>query len=147
MDRGRMNRALLRVAGVAGVIAFIFVVLSSVGARLPQGSGLGKLDATQPIPYFIADGTGKTGYRASDRELALWALQAWQRAAGGRVRFEPASESKALVRLHWASPDEDEFGETQPFMIDGRRGADVYIVLDVDALGPEYAASVKNDDL
>ena len=57
------------------------------------------LDATRPITYFIAEGTGKIGFRATDRQLAQRALNAWQRSSANRVRFEAATEVNALVRL------------------------------------------------
>ena len=52
------------------------------------------------IPYFVADGTGRTGYHAGDRELAVWALAAWQRSVGPALRFEAAPEARALLRVH-----------------------------------------------
>src|SRR5580658_8311233 len=123
-----MDLQRVRNAGLAGAVAFVGICLAAGGLSLiragrPQDSGLGRLDTKEPIPYFIADGKGKTGYRASDQELALWALQAWQRAAGGNLRFVPTSESKALVRIYWAEPGDDQFGETRPLrLVDGRRG-------------------------
>src|ERR1700679_1629838 len=115
------RRRAIRIAGLVGAIVFLGVFLlgdrETVGASRPQDDVLGKLDAKNPVPYFIADGTGKTGYRPSDRELALWALRAWQRSAGKNLRFTPAAESKALVRVYWADPDEEEFGETRAIAV------------------------------
>src|ERR1700723_2050898 len=62
------------------------------------------LDAKTPITYFIADGAGRTGYHSADRELALWALQAWQRSAGNSLQVAAAAESTALIRVYWAEP-------------------------------------------
>src|SRR5580704_5639764 len=101
----------------------------------------------ESVTYFIAEGKSGNGYRPADRELALWALQAWQRSAGAGLRFEPAPEGAALVRLYWAEPDGGEFGETQPLMVHGRRGAAVYIRPDVAALGPDLAQRAAADDL
>ena len=103
--------------------------------------------ARESVTYFIADGKSGSGYRSTDRELALRALQAWQRSAGAGLRFEPAPETAALVRLYWAEPDGGEFGETQPLMVHGRRGAAVYIRPDVAALGPDLAQRAAADDL
>jgi hypothetical protein len=145
------RRQTIRSAGLAGAVVFLGISLVParvmVRASPPQDDLLGKLDAKNPVPYFIADGTGKTGYRPSDRELALWALQAWQRSAGKTLRFTPAAESKALVRVYWADPDEEEFGETRAIAVNGQRGAAVYIRPDMNALGPDLAPLAKQDDL
>jgi hypothetical protein len=148
-----MNWQGIRGAGLGGAFAFVGICLAAGGLTVvmsggrPQESGLGRLDTKAPVPYFIADGMGKSGYRASDRELALWALQAWQRSVGPSLRFVASDESKALVRIYWANPDDEDFGETEPLRINGQRGAAVYIRPDVDALGPDLAAPAKQDDL
>ena len=101
----------------------------------------------EAIPYFIADGTGRTGYRPADRELATWALAAWQRSAGGSVRFEPAPEKQALVRVYWADPEDGQYGEMVPFTIGDQRGAAVYIRPDTASLGPDIARQTRLDPL
>ena len=101
----------------------------------------------EAIPYFIADGTGRTGYRPADRELATWALAAWQRSAGGGVRFEPAPEKQALVRVYWADPEDGQYGEMVPFTIGDQRGAAVYIRPDTASLGPDIARQTRLDPL
>lgn len=146
MSLHRISVAWLAVAGVLMIASLVATTHQAEAAR-PQDSVLGKLDVKEPVLYFIADGKGKSGYRDSDRELALWALQAWQRAAGTNLRFVAASESKALVRVYWAEPDEDEFGETRAIVVNGRRGAAVYVRPDTNALGPDLATLAKKDDL
>jgi hypothetical protein len=105
------------------------------------------LDITGPIPYFIADGRGKTGFRATDMELARWAVGAWQRMSGNAIRFELAPERSALVRLYWAEPTEGQYGEMETIMIDGRLGAAVYIRPDMDSLGADIARRAGRDGL
>jgi len=116
------------------------------GTQAPKAS-LTPPPSRDVVTYFIADGKSGSGYRPADRELAVWALQAWQRSAGAGLRFEQAAESAALVRVYWAEPDGGEFGETQPLMIHGRRGAAVFIRPDVAALGPDLARRASADDL
>lgn len=116
-------------------------------ARAPQANLQRALESKDPVTYFIADGSRSTGYRPGDRELALWAFQAWQRSAGKGLRFEPATESAALIRLHWAEPGGGEYGETQPLSVHGKRGAVVFIRPDVQALGPDIARRAGADDL
>ena len=105
------------------------------------------LDIADPIPYFIAKGREKTGFRATDMELARWALAAWQRTSGNAIRFEPAAESSALVRLYWVEPVEGQYGEMESLVVGGRLGAAVYIRPDMDSLGPEIAARASRDGL
>jgi Matrixin len=100
-----------------------------------------------PITYFIADGNDKPGYHSSDRELAQWALQAWQRSAGNGLRFAPAAEARALIRIYWAGPDSGEYGEMRPIVVDGKDGAAVFIRPDIDALGPDIARRARADAL
>jgi len=100
-----------------------------------------------PITYFIADGSGKPGYHSSDRELAEWALQAWQRSAGQGLRFAPAAEAHALIRINWAGPESGEYGEMRPITVDGQDGAAVFIRPDIDALGPDIARRARADSL
>ena len=141
----------LRMAALTATLAplaiFIVFALSTRGTGALQ-SGVGRpLDSKDSVTYFIAEGKASSGYRPGDRELALWAFQAWQRSAGKGLRFEPAGESAALIRLLWAEPGGGEYGETQPLLVHGKRGAIVYIRPDVQALGPEIARSAAADDL
>jgi len=108
------------------------------GGTAAPDSGLG---------YFIADGSGHAGYRASDRELALWALQAWQRTAGPGLRFQEAPEANALIRVYWVEPNSGTYGEMRSVMVGGRHGAAVFIQPDVQSLGPEIARRVQDDPL
>jgi hypothetical protein len=71
-----------------------FVIECGVAAGIPQSFPFSALDTKQPIPYFIADGTGTPGYKSSDRELALWALNAWQRSAAKKIRLVATPESR-----------------------------------------------------
>jgi hypothetical protein len=115
-------------------------------AAAPQAE-LRPLDVTGPIGYFIGDGRDGIGYRPSDRQLASWALEAWERSAGGRVKLEAAPESTALVRLYWAGPQDAQYGEMRSIMVGDRRGAAVFIRPDVAALGPDIAARSRTDPL
>jgi hypothetical protein len=117
------------------------------GSQVPQVTPPGRIDLARPITYFIAEGTGEAGYRRSDRELAQWAFEAWERSAPTRLRLQPASESSALVRLYWAGPNKSQLGETRPLVVNGRRGAAVYIRPDLDAFGETFARRAAADFL
>ena len=127
------------------VLAGLAFAASAVPA--PPQAILSALDNSGSIPYFIANGRGKTGFRATDTELARWALDAWQRTSGNAIRFEPAPESSALVRLYWAEPTEGQYGEMQSLVVGGRLGAAVYIRPDMDSLGAEIAKRAARDRL
>ena len=116
------------------------------GSGQPRASARG-LDTSLPITYFIADGRRETGFQPSDRELALWAFQAWQRSAGGAIRLEAAAESDALVRLYWAGPNDGQYGEARSLEVGGRQGAAVFIRPDMDSLGPDIALRARADSL
>src|SRR6185503_10680213 len=61
----------------------------------------------QPVPgsnrvtYFIAQGEPDSEFRASDVDLATWALRTWETALDGALKFEPSSEGDAMVQVHW----------------------------------------------
>lgn len=143
----RLNRNASRIAAFAAVLGFYFFVTGVSGAGGQQSGMLEPLDAKNPITYFIADGSGQPGYRASDRELARWALQAWQRSLPKGIQFAPAAESNALVRIYWAGPESGEYGETRPLMVGNRRGAAAFIRPDMNSLGPDIAHLTLEDDL
>jgi hypothetical protein len=142
-----MSRHVLKIAVFAATLGVFVLVLNAVRASGPQSIAPRTLDAKYPVTYFIADGKGKTGYHASDRDLALWALEAWQRSTAKSLHLEAAPESKALIRLYWAEPSEGQYGETQPVMVGGRRGAAVFIRPDMESLGLEIADRARGDVL
>lgn len=144
------SNALRTVAATLGLLVVFAFAMSTARTRARQSSTLGvgrTAESSDAVTYFIAEGKTSTGYRPEDRELALWAFQAWQRSAGKNLRFEPASESAALVRLLWAEPGGGEYGETQPLLVHGKHGAMVFIRPDVEALGPDIARRATADDL
>ena len=142
-----MSRNALRIPAVITALSALLILLSIVRTYGRQSFDLRPLDAKAPIPYFIADGSGKPGYRSSDRELAQWAIEAWQRNAGKNLRFEAASESSALVRVYWAAPEDGQFGETRPLTVGKQYGAAVFIRPDVESLGRDLAQRARQDVL
>lgn len=131
-------------------IAVIVIAAATLGARAwaaPPQAIFSRLDISGAIPYFIADGRGKTGVRDGDAELARWALDAWQRSSGNVIRFDAAPESSAIVRVYWAEPTEGQYGEMQSIAVGGRLGAAVYIRPDMDALGDDIAQATARDRL
>ena len=122
-----------------------FALLTAAAAA--SGQSPAPLDASAPVPYFIYDGEAGSDYRASDRQLAVWALQAWERIANGKLRFQPSSESEALIQVHWVPAESGQYGEARPLRVGNRRGAAVYIRPDTSALGPDIARATRSDAL
>jgi hypothetical protein len=130
---------------VACVSITAVVIYAAVSAqRLPA---LVPLDDTGRVTYFIAEGTPESQYRPSDRELATWALRAWERSTGGALRFAPSREEEALVRVHWVNAADGQYGEMRPVQVNGRRGAEVFVRPDTDGLGGEMARLARTDPL
>ena len=142
-----MSRHASRVVAIAAVLSLLFAILSAVRANNLPIIPSTCVDAKSAITYFIAEGNTETGYRSSDRELALWALEAWQRSAGSGLQIKATNESSALIRLYWAGPNEGEYGETRPLMVGGQHGAAVFIRPDMDSLGPEIELRASVDPL
>ncbi len=123
-------------------------LLCTVSLRAQTLGPLGPLNAGERITYFIATPLPGSASRADDEDLAAWALGAWQRAAGGKFEFEPATdEESALIRLYWAPPGGGQYGEMVPIDVDGRRGAAVFVRPDTRALGPDIAERSQRDSL
>ena len=116
-------------------------------ANAQEQPTLGPLDTSGPITYFIAEGVAGSQFRAADRDLATWALQAWERSANGALRLDAGQESTALLRVYWVPANFGLYGEMRPLIVDGRRGAAVFIRPDTGALGEEIARRARDDPL
>ena len=116
-------------------------------AQQDQSAYFAALDASRPITYSIADVERGSKLRERDRGLAEWALDEWARVSGGILRFEPAPEATALVRIYFVGASFGQYGEMQPLLVDGRRGAAVFIRTDTAALGTDLAADAGRDSL
>jgi hypothetical protein len=91
------------------------------------------LPAAEEYSYWIEDCTPETARSTScepgDPELGRWALEAWQRESGGTMVVKKSpTEAHARIRLHWANGTSSLYGETEPTMVDGKRGANVYVL-------------------
>src|SRR5215471_4340959 len=74
--------------------------------------------------------------RAADPELAQWAMEAWQAASGGVLHLERVGdEQRAHIRIYWANGNQGLYGETRPILVNGVRGAEVYVLPTAGANG------------
>jgi hypothetical protein len=108
---------------------------------------LAPLPNDAPIGYFIGTGSAASGAHPADAELCRWALEDWVRHADGRISIVPASETEALLRVYFAEPLRNQYGEMLAILVNGRRGAEVYVRPDIDTLSPEIAAAARADPL
>lgn len=70
----------------------------------------------------------ETGCLPGDPELALWALDAWSRAAEGQLRFQRVgTEAEAQIRFHYLERDSPLYGEARPIEVNGKPGAEIYL--------------------
>ena len=132
-------------SGMVKQMGALLVLASAVAAA--QIPTLQPLDAKGRVTYYIAEGEPGSQYRTADRDLATWALNAWERSAGGMLTFEPSSENEALVRVYWVPANAGQYGEMRSLLVKGRRGAAVYIRPDTDALGGDIARLARTDSL
>ena len=116
-------------------------------AQTQESVELAPLNADAPITYFIAEGSTASYYRETDRELAIWALRAWERSANNKLHFVPGPESTALLRIYWVPANFGQYGEMRSLVVDNQRGAAVFIRPDTDALGENIGQRAKSDSL
>jgi hypothetical protein len=56
-------------------------------------------------------------------------MEAWQAASDGKLTLQKTTEAgKAHIRIHWATGTDGLYGEARPIMVDGVRGAEVYVL-------------------
>lgn len=98
--------------------------------RLPAAFLLCMLGHGAALRYSIEPCTRReTGCHAGDPELAEWALKAWETASAGALTLSKAENpSHAHIRLLWASGRDGLYGETRPIIVDGVRGAEIYVL-------------------
>jgi hypothetical protein len=99
----------------------------------------------QPCSEDVA---ARSACDAGDTELARWALDAWQQAAGHGLQFVPADrEYDARIRIYWLGKRPQLYGDTQVVFLNGKRGAAIEVHPDLSQFGPRIAAVGQNDKL
>ncbi|MGH9786099.1 MAG: hypothetical protein ACRD88_18165, partial [Terriglobia bacterium] len=79
--------------------------------------------------------------------MAEWALEAWTKASGGTLAFRIAEEARTRLRLYWVSAQNGLYGEMRPILVEGRRGAAVFVRPETEGLGGDIAARARADPL
>ena len=86
----------------------------------------------------------ESGCRPGDLELAEWAMEAWQAASVGHLTLEKtADRDKAHILVRWATGGAGVFGETRPILLDGVRGAEVFVLPTV--VPPDEKDALRRD--
>jgi hypothetical protein len=133
------RRALLCLAAVVAV---------PVNSQPEVGALFEPLDTSAPIPVSVIAGGADSAYQAGDEELALWALDDWAKAVGRQLQFKQvADQTQALIRIHFVQADAGQYGEMRPLRVGNRRGAEVFIRPDTEALGAAIARRAALDPL
>jgi len=89
-----------------------------------------------------------TACEADDAGLGQWALDAWQRESGNAIVFKKSpNEAHARIRIHWAGGADRLYGETKLLMVDGKPGANIYVLPDLNGLGADIATAGREDKL
>jgi hypothetical protein len=108
---------------------------------------LRQLNHSEPITYFIAEGSAESGFKEGDRTLAEWALNAWGRQADPTVELVPGPEESATIRVYWVGAGAGLYGEMRGRVVGGRLAADVFVHPDTDGFGPDINRSARMDPL
>ena len=109
----------------------LLIVLAAAGSASALNLRYWIEPCTKPETHCLKD----------DPQLAEWALKAWQAASGGDLKLERTNDrQRAHIRVRWVDGNSGLYGEAQPILVDGVRGAEVFVL-------PEVAESQKADAL
>ena len=106
-----------------------------------------RLDRSEPITYFIAEGSAASGFKDGDRALAEWALEVWGGQVDPPVELVPGPEASATIRVYWVAAGAGLYGEMRGRVVEGRLAADVFVHPDTDGLRPDIAQRARLDPL
>ena len=128
------------------LLTFLFVeatVSPAAAQQLRSQQDVWRLDRSEPITYFISEGSPESGFKEGDRTLAVWALEAWGRQADPPVDVAPGPEASATIRIYWVPAGAGLYGEMRGRMVNGRLAADVFVHPDTEALGLDIAQRAR----
>lgn len=93
------------------------------------GSSVLATAALENYTYWIAPCERQESVcQPGDPQLAEWAMAAWQSAAPGAIRLTGVKDREhARIRLYWGSSEQGLYGEARPILVDGKKGAEVYV--------------------
>jgi hypothetical protein len=108
--------------------------------------------AAEVYTYWIEpcteDLASQSGCQPGDPELARWALEAWQRAAGREVQFVPADgRVDARIHFYWLGRKPQLYGEAHVVFLNGKRVWVVDVQPDLTQFGERIGAAGRADKL
>jgi hypothetical protein len=112
----------------------------------------GLATAADPYTFWVepcpAETARITGCHSADPELARWALETWARESQSLLStHELSAPEHARIRIRWASGAMNLYGETEPLLVNGRPGAQIFVLPDMNALGREIGEAARRDPL
>ena len=129
-----------------GTFTIAAVILNAPLAAYSQ-QRVWRLDRSESMTYFIAEGSAESGFKEGDHTLAEWALEAWGRQADPPVDMVPGPEASATIRVYWVPAGAGLYGEMRGRLVEGRLAADVFVRPDTEGLGPNIAQRARLDPL
>ena len=106
------------------LLRFLMVILALASAA-----------AAADLRYWVEPCTRpETKCLKDDPQLAEWALKAWEAASGGTLKLEKTDRvERAHIRVRWVDGRGGLYGQAEPVMVDGKRGAEVFVLPEVAA--------------
>lgn len=99
----------------------------------------------QPCAEEVA---ARSGCHAADPELARWAVDAWQKAAGSGLRFAPSEgQGDARICIYWLGRKPQLYGDAHVEFLNGKRVWVIDVQPDLAQFGPRIGAAGRNDQL
>jgi hypothetical protein len=124
----------------------VIAVIVAAPLAPPAAAQFVPLDATEPATFYVA--RDFRGQAHPDAEFARWALDAWSKASDGALKFvETDTERDAAIRVYWAWPGSEKYGEMRAIEIDGKPGALVFVNTATEGLGEEVHRRAERDQL
>lgn len=110
-------------------------------------AALAPLEA-ETFTYWIQPCNPDSQCQPADAELALWAMRAWEQAARGAIEFAGSPLSKARLRVYWAQEgSQGLYGESRVIEVQGKTGAEVYVLCNLHSLGAKVEELGSKDRL
>lgn len=99
----------------------------------------------QPCTEDLA---ARSGCESDDPELARWALDAWQQAAGPGLQFTAAADPKdARIHIDWIGKKAQLYGDMHMLYLNGRKVYVIEVQPDLAQFGVDLEAAGRNDRL
>ncbi|HEY5667110.1 MAG TPA: hypothetical protein VIV64_10340 [Gammaproteobacteria bacterium] len=147
------GRRLAGCAGCAGCWLALWLLVFAGQPAQAQARPGAPLEVIAPLAndatlgVFIEHAGSADAELRADAELCRWALDDWVGHSAGRLSVAAADEADAIIRVYFDALRAGQYGEMRPILVEGRRGAEVYVRAETDTLGEVIAAAAQADPL